>query len=671
MITFQGFKPSGIEKIANAMGFQGEEKDFKKFLEDNPDRQAEMIRYQNLARKMVEGGDVKKMQVGGSIAEVAAKRVVDPKLPEGSAITPFGVPKEDAQKIPTGSGQVGTTPMAGGVGAKTTKAVATDPRGRFMFPFRQPMIEEDPTPPMSEELRRKLAETVDDRDTQLQSQSSMPRLSGIERMTADTKSEEIKATTDAINASQVDPTDARGKVTAAEATKSSVSDLNAAQGTAIKLENPMQREVQQGELVDGVANAEKASKFNEQIQAATATPSEKATVAGQLATLTSDFDATNPPAWAAGALRGVQAMMAQRGMGASSIAGQAMVQAALESALPIASADAKTQASFEAQNLSNRQQRAMLAAEQRAKFMGMEFDQAFQARVLNASKISDIANMNFNAEQQIALENSRMANTMNLNNLSNRQAMVMAEAGALANMDMANLNNRQQSAVMNAQTFLQRDMANMSNKQQVEIFRGQQRVQALFTDQAAENAARQFNATSQNQVDQFFAQLQTQTSQFNASQANAHAQFNAGEANALAKFNSDMQNQRDQFNAKNRLIIDQNNAQWRREIATADTTAINRANELNATALLNMSNSAYNNLWQYYNDVMEMSWESTENERQRVVSMAIAQLNAETQRELSELKADYDSSVGFGNLVGTFLTAGKDSVVGSLLSGII
>ena len=37
MISFQGFKPSGIEKIANAMGFQGEEKDFQKFLEENPD----------------------------------------------------------------------------------------------------------------------------------------------------------------------------------------------------------------------------------------------------------------------------------------------------------------------------------------------------------------------------------------------------------------------------------------------------------------------------------------------------------------------------------------------------------------------------------------------------------------------------------------------------------
>ena len=62
MISFQGFKPSGMEKIANAMGFQGEEKDFQKFLEEHPDRQAEMMRYQDMARKMVSGGYVKKME---------------------------------------------------------------------------------------------------------------------------------------------------------------------------------------------------------------------------------------------------------------------------------------------------------------------------------------------------------------------------------------------------------------------------------------------------------------------------------------------------------------------------------------------------------------------------------------------------------------------------------
>ena len=62
-------------------------------------------------------------------------------------------------------------------------------------------------------------------------------------------------------------------------------------------------------------------------------------------------------------------------------------------------------------------------------------------------------------------------------------------------------------------------MANLSNQQQTELFKSQQRVQGLFTDQAAENAARQFNASSQNQVDQFFANLANQVSQFNASTA--------------------------------------------------------------------------------------------------------------------------------------------------------
>ena len=645
MIQFQGFKPSGIEKIANAMGFQGEEKDFQKFLEENPDRQAEMMRYQDIARKMVSGGYVNKYQEGGTvkkdIRDISSSMVTNPKVPAGAKVTPFGIPQGDTgQTVPTDSGQVTGTPQARVTQAGTTKAYRPRGRGDFLQPF------------FTEEERRRQATVTDPAPME---SSPFPSTDQPATMQADTAIDKVTAVTDALQAAQLDPNDPRAKVTAAEATKSSVSDLASAQGTAIKLENPVQREIQTGELIEPVANAEKASKFTEQIQAAEATPTDKATVQGQLATLTADFDAKNPPAWAAGALRGVQAQMQARGMGASSIAGQAMVQAALESALPIAQADAQTVASFEAQNLSNRQQRAMLAAQQRATFMGMEFDQAFQARVQNASRIADVANMNFTAEQQIALENSRIANTMNLTNLSNRQAKVMAEASALANLDMANLNNQQQSAVMNAQNFMQRDMANLSNQQQAEIFRTQQRVQSLFTDQAAVNASRQFNATSENQTKQFFANLDTQVSQFNAAQANAQAQFNAGEENAVAKFNTEVQNQRDQFNANNRLVIDQNNAQWRRQIATADTAAINRANEINAQNLLGISNTAYNNLWSYYSDAMQYAWTSAENERDRVVKLAEAHLVADSSYDIQQLKNDHSSATSFGKLIGTFL----------------
>jgi len=243
----------------------------------------------------------------------------------------------------------------------------------------------------------------------------------------------------------------------------------------------------------------------------------------------------------------------------------------------------------------------------------------------------------------------------------------MAEAAALAQLDTSNLNNRQQAAVQNAQNFLQYDMANLSNRQQTELFKTQQRVQALFTDQAATNAARQFNATSQNQTDQFFANLSSQVSQFNASQQNAQSQFNAGQTNTVNRFNAELNNQRDQFNATNQLVIAQSNAQWRRQIATADTAAINRANELNANAVLDISKSAYDNLWNYYADTMEWAWKSAENEAERINDMAIAKLNADSNTDLLKFKEDAATSSGYAKLIGAVLTAQKGSFLGSFL----
>jgi hypothetical protein len=477
----------------------------------------------------------------------------------------------------------------------------------------------------------------------------------------------VDSAMNATQAAQANPQDPRAQITAAQQTASSVGNLQAAQGNASLINNPVQRQIQSGELISGVADAQVASQFTEQIQAAQATPSQQATVQGQLNNLMQQFQGGNTPAWAAGAMRSVTSAMAARGLSASSLAGQAMVQAAMESALPIAQADAQTQAQFEGQNLSNRQQRAMLAAQQRAQFMGQEFDQAFQSRVQNSARIGDIANMNFTAEQQVQLENSRAVNTMNLNNLSNSQAMVMAEAAALAQLDTANLSNRQQSAVQNAQNFLQYDMANLSNRQQTELFKSQQRVQSLFTDQAATNAARQFNATSQNQVDQFFASLGSQVSQFNATQKNAQAQFNAGQTNTVNRFNAELNNQRDQFNAQNQLVIAQSNAQWRRQIATADTAAVNRANELNANAVLDISKTAYDNLWNYYNDTMEWAWTSAENDSDRIVQMALGELSAKTSVDMQKLKTNAEESGAIGGLFSSLLTS---PTAGTILSSL-
>ena len=152
--------------------------------------------------------------------------------------------------------------------------------------------------------------------------------------------------------------------------------------------------------------------------------------------------------------------------------------------------------------------------------------------------------------------------------------------------------------------------------------------------------------------------MKTQVDQFNATQQNAMAEFNAGEENAVNKFNSELTNQRDQFNAQNQLAIAQNNAVWRREIATADTAAINRANELNAAATLDMSNTAFNNLWNYYGDTMEWAWTSAENQQERWNALAKQQLENDGVIDAAKLKISSDSAVSFGGIIGKFLTAG-------------
>ena len=540
-------------------------------------------------------------KTGQSITDITANRIEEPTLPDGTKVNPIGTNVLDSQLVDTTAGNVSGTISASTSTADTNTATAADATD---------------------------TNTVTTTGTKADVDKSLTKLEAAE--------------------GTVDP---NAKVIAQEKSTTSVSNLEGAEGTSVDVEAIAKRKMEVGERVDPVADAASAAKFTEEIEAVTATPTEKATVKGQLGELMEDFEGGKTPPWAAGAMRAATAAMAARGLGSSSMAGQALIQAAMESALPIASADAGTFAKFESQNLSNRQQRAMLAAEQRATFMGQEFDQKFQARVANASKVSDIANMNFTAEQQVALENSRAANTMELANLSNDQAVVMAEAAALSSLDLASLNNRQQAEVINSQNLMQMDMANLSNTQQTNIFKAQQRVQSLFSDKAAENAANQFNASSENQTDQFFANLKTQTSQFNTSQKNAQEQFNAGEENTQERFTKEMMNQREQFNANNKVAIDQSNAVWRREVATANTAAINRSNEVNASALLDMSNTAYNNTWQYYADTMENAYTATNNERDRMTKLAVAKLEVDSSFDIAKWQADATSSAAVGSAI--------------------
>ena len=323
---------------------------------------------------------------------------------------------------------------------------------------------------------------------------------------------------------------------------------------------------------------------------------EKATIQFQLGQLFSSFEEGKPPpAWAAPAVRRAGAIMAQRGLGASSMAAAAITQSILEAGTPIAAQDANKHAAIQLQNLTNKQQ-------------------------------------------------STLQNAM-----------------TYASMDKANLNSRMTAAVNNAKSFLQLDTQNLTNEQQLKTIDLQSRFQKLFSDQAQENAARQFNAKSELQTDQFFTELEVQVDNANTSRIAAMDQFNSDQSNAAERYYAKINDARDRFNVQMDSVIQQSNASWRRQVNTANNAQDNEVNRTNALNLLGVNQAQLDKLWQRYRD--EASWmiQISENASQRAHNVALLA----QQQDFNAEQFETDTRNAFFNNLGTAVINGVFTFLGA------
>jgi len=173
-------------------------------------------------------------------------------------------------------------------------------------------------------------------------------------------------------------------------------------------------------------------------------------------------------------------------------------------------------------------------------------------------------------------------------------------------------------------------------------------MQSIFTDAAAENASKQFNATSENQTNQFFANLQSQTNQFNVSQSNSMEQYNVGQQNAMEQFTQQVKNQREQFNATNGLVIAQANAQWRQQLSTVNNAALNDANRQNALQANGLTQKGLDEIWQKERDLMAYAFATAESAAERRNKLLLNELDAEG-------KSDSAFSSALGTLGGAII----------------
>lgn len=443
-----------------------------------------------------------------------------------------------------------------------------------------------------------------------------------------------------------------------------LSNVQAAQGVATKVVAPTDRKLETGELVTGSAvDMAKVEDTLAKAKAAEGTVTEEMTTQGQLNKLLTDFDAKAPPPWASASIRAVTAQLAARGLGASSLAGQAVIQATLEAGLPIAQADAKVFENMGLVNLSNRQQTAVLVAQQRADFLKQDFDDNFKARVLNAAKISDIANKNFDAATTIALENARIVSSMDIANLSARNAVVLAKAAQMANLETTNLNNRQLAAVENSKAFLAMDLKNLDNKQQVSLFKAKEVADSIISDTASANAIKATNATNALEAEKINASLALSASQYNAAELNKVSIFNKTASDEMVKFNAQESNDRAEFNATMTNQINVANAKLLADISMANTRETNAMAAVNAKNATDLAASTYAQLSQTYRDQIESAWKTTDNANERANKISIQTLQSNATTRAAEFNADAAFSAAIGQLSISLMAGGGSKVV--------
>ena len=192
------------------------------------------------------------------------------------------------------------------------------------------------------------------------------------------------------------------------------------------------------------------------------------TVQGQMSKLMEQFN-DGTPAWAAGALRNVTAAMNARGMGASSMSSAAMIQAAMESAIPIAQSDAATFQAMDMENVRNEQAVALAnaAAAQNFELANLSNEQA--VRIQNSMNNANLQLKNLSNEQEAVLATAQFKASLQGQELSISANVAISNAARYAAVNDINLTNRQQTSILRSTQNLEVEMANLSNEQQTAL----------------------------------------------------------------------------------------------------------------------------------------------------------------------------------------------------------
>ena len=318
-------------------------------------------------------------------------------------------------------------------------------------------------------------------------------------------------------------------------------------------------------------------------------PMKAASVAANMNELLAEMENGEVPLWARPAVTQVEQALAARGISASSIGRDSLFNSIIQSALPIATADATHQQEANATNYT-------------AKVNALMSD----VSAANAA-------LQFNATTQNQAEQFRVQLKAQVDEQNAARADALSQFNAAAAMDIAKFNSEQENAIQ------------LENAKRLEQLS-------------------QFNAEQSNSISVENARTRTAVAEANAERNTRISEVNAASRNAMIQFTENLDSQRDQFNATMSAQISQATVQWRRQMNTENTAGQNAVNQANAQNAFNLSNQALTNLWQEVRDEAQWSFlasESTKDRRAQLEASVLAR-ESSTASEIGQFLGDLD-----------------------------
>jgi hypothetical protein len=212
------------------------------------------------------------------------------------------------------------------------------------------------------------------------------------------------------------------------------------------------------------------------VQAATAALPQEALVSVQMENLLAGIEAGKTPVWARPAVDAVNQMMAQRGLSASTVGRDALFNAIIQSALPIAQSNATALQQRAAQNLSNEQQANLQQANQVMQQRMANLANRQTAASQTAQMAQEVKLRQAEFEQQAVLTTAQQEQQVRMQNIQNAQQRASQESAQRQQVALSNLDTATRVDLANLEQLNQAGRENLSSEQQVRLTQYQAKI---------------------------------------------------------------------------------------------------------------------------------------------------------------------------------------------------